>query len=251
METLTGWDGDVARVLDLAGVFAFAVSGALLAVRKHYDVVGLTVLALVTALGGGTLRDVLLGDIPPQSLASTTYLVVPLVAAALVFVGHDVIERRLRTSVLVFDAAGLGLFCVTGALKALAFGAPAVAAVLLGAITATGGGVIRDTLAGEDPVIFRSDSVLYSVPAAFGLVRLAGGDPWRAGLLAANIGDDTDTIGAIACAMAGACAGAGSIPAEARRVLEAANRLELDEVAEGLLALRVAEAPAPLRAAGP
>lgn len=90
-----------------------------------------------------------------------------------------------------------------------------------------------------------------SVPAAFGLVRLAGGDPWRAGLLAANIGDDTDTIGAIACAMAGACAGAGSIPAEARRVLEAANRLELNEVADALLALRMAEAPAPLRAAGP
>ena len=172
METLTGWDGDVARVLDLAGVFAFAVSGALLAVRKHYDVVGLTVLALVTALGGGTLRDVLLGDIPPQSLASTTYLVVPLVAAALVFVGHDVIERRLRTSVLVFDAAGLGLFCVTGALKALAFGAPAVAGVLLRAMTATGGGVIRDTLAGEDTVIFRSDSVLYSVPAAFGALAI-------------------------------------------------------------------------------
>lgn len=172
METLTGWDGDVARVLDLAGVFAFAVSGGLLAVRKHYDVVGLVVLALVTALGGGSLRDVLLGDLPPQSLTSTTYLVVPLVAAALVFVGHDLIERRLRTSVLVFDAAGLGLFCVTGALKALDFGAPMVAAVLLGAITATGGGVIRDTLAGEDPVVFRADSVLYSVPATFGALAI-------------------------------------------------------------------------------
>lgn len=172
METLTGWDTDVARVLDLAGVFAFAVSGGLLAVRKHYDVVGLVVLALVTALGGGTLRDVLLGDLPPQSLTSTTYLIVPLLAAALVFVGHDLIERRLRTSVLVFDAAGLGLFCVTGALKAVALGAPAVAAVLLGAITATGGGVVRDTLAGEDPVVFRADSVLYSVPATFGAVAI-------------------------------------------------------------------------------
>ena len=172
MQTLTGWDGDVARVLDLAGVFAFAVSGGLLAVRKQYDVVGLTVLALVTALGGGTLRDVLLGDLPPQSLTSTLYLVVPLVAAALVFVGHDLIDRRLRTSVLVFDAAGLGLFCVTGALKAVHLGAPAVAAVLLGAITATGGGMIRDTLAGEDPVVFRSDSVLYFVPAAFGALAI-------------------------------------------------------------------------------
>lgn len=172
METVTGWDSEVARALDLAGVFAFAVSGGLLAVRKHYDVVGLVVLALVTSLGGGTLRDVLLGDLPPLALSSTDYLVVPVLAAGLVFVAHDVIERRLRTSVLVFDAAGLGLFCVTGALRALDLGAPAVAAVLLGAITATGGGVIRDTLAGEHPMIFRADSVLYSVPATFGALAI-------------------------------------------------------------------------------
>lgn len=172
METLTGWTTHVARMLDLAGVFAFAVSGGLLAVRKHYDVVGLAALALVTALGGGTLRDVLLGDLPPTVLATPSYLVVPLGAAALVFLAHDVIERRLATSVLVFDAAGLGLFCVTGTLKAMEFGAPAVAAVLLGTITATGGGVIRDTLVGDHPVVFRADGVLYAVPAATGALAV-------------------------------------------------------------------------------
>lgn len=172
METVTGWDTDVARVLDLMGVFAFAISGGLLAVRKHYDVVGLVVLAMVTALGGGILRDVLWGALPPQALSSTIYVVVPLAASTLVFVAHEVIETRLRTAVLVFDAAGLGLFCVTGALRALDLGAPAVAAVLLGAITATGGGVIRDTLAGDDPVIFRADSVLYSVPATLGALAI-------------------------------------------------------------------------------
>ena len=172
METLTGWDADIARVLDLVGVFTFAVSGGLLAVRKGYDVVGLVVLALVTALGGGTLRDVLLGDLPPLAITDSVYLVVPLVAAGLVFLGHDLIERHLRTSVLVFDAAGLGLFCVTGALKALDLGAPEVGAVLLGAITAVGGGMIRDTLAGDHPVVFRADSVLYSIPAAFGALAI-------------------------------------------------------------------------------
>lgn len=172
METLTGWDADVARTLDLVGVFVFAVSGALLAVRKRYDVVGLVALGLVTALGGGIIRDVLLGDLPPLAVRDAAYLVVPLVAAAVTFVAHGVAERHLRVPVLVFDAAGLGLFCVTGTLKSLAFGVPWIGAVLLGVISATGGGVIRDSLAGDDPVIFRADSVLYSIPAAVGAVAI-------------------------------------------------------------------------------
>lgn len=168
MQTLTGWDTTIAQALDLTGVFAFAVSGALLAVRKHYDVVGVVALAAVTALGGGILRDLLLGDVPPPALSDTRYLVVPVVAAAATFVGHEIVSRHLRVPVLAFDAAGLGLFCVTGTLKALDVGVPAVAALLLGVMTATGGGIIRDTLAGDHPVVFRADSVLYAIPATFG-----------------------------------------------------------------------------------
>ncbi len=168
MQTVTGWDTTIAQALDLVGVFAFAVSGALLAVRKRYDIVGLVALATVTGLGGGILRDLLLGDVPPPALSDTRYLAVPVAAGVATFFGHAVVARHLRVPVLAFDAAGLGLFCVTGALKAMDAGVPALAAVVLGVMTATGGGIIRDTLAGDHPVVFRADSVLYAVPATCG-----------------------------------------------------------------------------------
>lgn len=155
-------------VLDLTGIFVFAVSGALVGVHKRFDLVGLVVLAAVTALGGGVLRDVLLGDTPPLAVRDALYLLVPLVAALAVFVAHPVIDRKLRRPVLVFDAAGLALFCVTGTVKALSFGVNTLGSVALGVVTAVGGGVLRDVLAREEPALFRSDSVLYGVPAALG-----------------------------------------------------------------------------------
>ena len=149
-------------------MFFFAVSGGLLAVRKGFEIVGVVALSLVTALGGGIVRDLLLGAVPPTAFDDVLYLVVPLTAAAVVFVAHGVIESRFTRPVLLFDAAGLGLFAVTGAVKASAFEASAVGAVLIGVIAATGGGVMRDVLANDQPNLFHPESRLYAIPAALG-----------------------------------------------------------------------------------
>lgn len=155
------------RLVDLAGVFVFALSGASLAVRKEFDVVGMTVLALVTALGGGLARDVLLGDVPPPALRSQLYLLIPLGAVVVVAIGHRVVEQ-MRRPVLLFDAVGLGLYCASGAAKALDAQLGPAAAILLGTLSATGGGIVRDVLARDVPMVFRSDTVLYAIPAAVG-----------------------------------------------------------------------------------
>lgn len=158
--------------LDLIGTFVFGISGALLAVRKQFDVVGMLVLAELTALGGGIARDLILGATPPASFTDVWYLVVPVVAVAVTFFAHAQITR-INLAVLVFDAAGLGLFCVSGTAKALAFGLNPVPAVGLGILTAVGGGMLRDVLANEVPVVMRADSVLYLVPAALGATIVA------------------------------------------------------------------------------
>lgn len=159
---------DLERALELLGLFVFAISGAMLAVRKEFEVVGITSLALVTAMGGGVVRDLVLGDSPPVAFRDLWYFVVPLLAAAIVFVGHAAIDRHLGRSVLVFDAIGLGLFAVTGAVKAAAYDTTAVGAVVLAVVTATGGGILRDVLANDPPQIFQPDSRLYAIPAAAG-----------------------------------------------------------------------------------
>ena len=164
---MAGVDLPLERILDLGGIFVFALSGASLGARKGFDAVGILVLGLVTALGGGLLRDVLISDVPPSALRDQAYLAVPVVASVIVLVGHRVVER-LHRPVQVFDAAGLGLFCVAGTTKALDAGLGATAAVLLGTMTAVGGGVLRDVLAREVPMIFRADSQLYAIPAALG-----------------------------------------------------------------------------------
>lgn len=181
----TGIDATLERTLDLIGVYVFALSGGMLAVKHRFDVVGVVALSLATSLGGGIIRDVVLGDIPPTAFSNVWYLVVPLVAAATVFVASQLIERRFSTPVLVFDAAGLGLFCTTGAVKASALGASAVGAVLIGVITAAGGGVIRDVLANEHPQLFQSESRLYAIPAAVGatVIVLA----WRNGFYSGGV----------------------------------------------------------------
>jgi uncharacterized membrane protein YeiH len=158
--------------LDLAAVFAFAISGALLAVHKRFDVVGLVVLAEATAIGGGVIRDLVIGATPPAAFTHAEYLLVPLAAAALVFVAHARIER-LQAPVLLFDAAGLALYAVAGTAKASAFGLGGVPSVALGVVTAVGGGILRDVLAQETPVVLRSDSVLYAIPAFLAAVLVA------------------------------------------------------------------------------
>ncbi|GAA4720363.1 TRIC cation channel family protein [Nocardioides conyzicola] len=152
-------------VLDLAGIFVFAISGALVAVRKGLDVFGVLVLAGTTGLGGGFLRDVLIDATPPAALQDWRYLVVPLVAGLLAFVYHPALGRMER-SVTVLDAFGLGLFCVTGSLKALDYGLSPAPAALMGMVTGIGGGMLRDLLAGRVPAVFRGE--LYATPALAG-----------------------------------------------------------------------------------
>ncbi|MDI3408449.1 trimeric intracellular cation channel family protein [Streptomyces cavernicola] len=157
----------VQHSLDLVGIFVFAISGALLAVRKNFDVFGIAVLAEVTALGGGIFRDVIIGAVPPAAFTDLGYFVTPLFAAALVFFLHPEVER-INRAVNVFDAAGLGLFCVAGTVKAYEYGLGLTASAALGLATAVGGGVLRDVLANEVPSLLRWDRDLYAVPAMVG-----------------------------------------------------------------------------------
>jgi uncharacterized membrane protein YeiH len=154
-------------VLDLVGIAAFALSGALVAVRKPLDVFGVLVLAGATGLGGGFLRDVLIGATPPAALQDWRYLLVPFVAGLVAFRFHPALGRVER-EIAVFDAAGMGLFCVTGAVKSLEYGLEPPAAALMGMVTAIGGGVIRDLLAGRVPVVLREE--LYAFPALLGSI---------------------------------------------------------------------------------
>ncbi|PVE10386.1 trimeric intracellular cation channel family protein [Streptomyces scopuliridis] len=162
----------VQHALDLAGIFVFAISGALLAVRKNFDVFGMAVLAEITALGGGLLRDLIIGAVPPAAFTDLGYFSMPLVATALVFFLHPQVER-IQGAVNVFDAAGLGLFCVTGTTKAYEFGLGLTASAALGLATAVGGGVLRDVLANEVPSLLRWDRDLYAVPAIVGAAMVA------------------------------------------------------------------------------
>ena len=152
-------------VLDLTGIFVFAVAGALVAVRKNLDIFAALVLGGVTGLGGGFIRDVLIGATPPAALADWRYLLVPIAAGLMTFFFHTLIGRVERV-ITVFDAFGLALFCVTGALKAVDYGLEPLSAALLGMVTGIGGGMIRDVLAGSVPVIF--EGVLYATPALMG-----------------------------------------------------------------------------------
>ena len=153
-------------VLDLLGIAVFAVSGALVAVRQRLDIVGVLVLATVTGLGGGWIRDVLIGDTPPASLEDWRYLLVPVTAGLLAFWFHPALERMDR-QVIVFDAFGLGLFGVAGALKAAEHGLGPLPAAILGMVTCIGGGLLRDVLAGQVPVVLTSGE-LYATPALAG-----------------------------------------------------------------------------------
>ncbi|MET9700335.1 trimeric intracellular cation channel family protein [Streptomyces sp. NPDC006529] len=161
----------VQHALDLAGIFVFATAGALLAVRKNFDVFGIAVLALVTALGGGLLRDLVIGAVPPAAFGELSFFVTPLVAAALVFFLHPEVQR-INRAINVFDAAGLGLFCVSGTTKAYEYGLGLTASAALGLATAVGGGVLRDVLVNEVPSLLR-DREMYAVPAIIGAAMVA------------------------------------------------------------------------------
>ncbi len=165
-------------VVDLLGVFFFAVSGSLLAVRRHFDIVGSLMLGTCVGLGGGIVRDVILADGVPRAFNSPIYLVPPVVAAVVVyFFAHAV--QRFHNALLTFDAAGMALFSVTGTLVSLTAGMNPAAAAILGLITAVGGGVIRDVVANDVPQVFRARG-LYAIPALLGagLTSIASWADW-------------------------------------------------------------------------
>ena len=139
-------------VLDWMGIIVFATTGALVASRKEMDVVGFALLATVTGVGGGTLRDLLLGLTPVFWVANPTYLIVCLCVACFLFFTAHIPASRLRL-LLWLDGIGLAIFAVIGAERALAADVAPVVAVAMGTITATFGGIIRDILGGETPII--------------------------------------------------------------------------------------------------
>lgn len=164
--------------LDLLGTFAFALNGALTAIqRAKLDVVGVLTLGIVTAIGGGILRDLVIGATPPPGFADWRYLAVAAGGAMAVFLFGPKLAR-LALPINVVDAAGLGLFAVTGASKALAHGLGIVPSALLGVTTAVGGGTIRDVMIRRVPVILRGE--LYAIPALAAAVITVG--CWEAGV---------------------------------------------------------------------
>lgn len=159
--------------LDLLGIVVFAISGGLLAVRNQLDIVGVLTLATVTGLGGGVIRDLIIGSVPPPAVVDWRYLLAPVIGGLVTFFWHPAVGRFERL-VNVFDAFGLGLFAVAGAIKAEEYGLGPVPSALLGLITGVGGGVIRDLLVGRVPVILRHGE-LYAIPALAGAAVAATG----------------------------------------------------------------------------
>ncbi|MDX2222836.1 MAG: trimeric intracellular cation channel family protein [Rhodospirillaceae bacterium] len=158
--------------LDLLGAFAFAISGASAGIDRKLDIFGILVLSFVAATFGGIARDLLIGAVPPAAIASVHYLAVSLFAGLATFIWYPTI-RRLRNPVLLFDAIGLAFFVVVGTQKALAFGLDPAMAAILGMLTGIGGGVMRDLLVAQVPVILRTD--FYAVAALAGGLVVAGG----------------------------------------------------------------------------
>jgi uncharacterized membrane protein YeiH len=153
------------RLLDWLGIAVFAASGALVASRKQMDVVGFVLIGVVTGFGGGTLRDLLLGRTPIFWLNRPELLAIAAASALLVFVTAHLVESRFRV-LLWLDAVGLALYAVIGAEIALIAGADPWAAVMLGMITATAGGIIRDVLCNELPLILRREIYITAAAAA-------------------------------------------------------------------------------------
>jgi uncharacterized membrane protein YeiH len=164
--------GAVWHTLDLAGTAVFAISGAAIGVKYRLDVFGVCVLAFVAGNAGGMLRDVMLGATPPAALSGWHHVTVSLVAAVLTFWWHPRLER-LRTPILLFDAAGLGLFAVSGTEKALAYGLDPLVAAMLGMLTGIGGGMLRDLLVNEIPTVLKGE--LYAMAALAGAAVVVAG----------------------------------------------------------------------------
>jgi uncharacterized membrane protein YeiH len=158
--------------LDLVGTFVFAISGAASGVKSRLDVFGVSVLAFVAGSAGGMIRDVLIGAVPPPAIDDWRYVVVSLIAGVTMFLWYPAVTG-LQHIVLLFDAAGLAIFAVSGTHKALQHGVDPVAAAILGMLTGIGGGIVRDLLVNEIPVVLRAD--LYAVAALAGAAVVVAG----------------------------------------------------------------------------
>lgn len=155
----------VLTVFEYIAVLSFAVSGSILAVRKHMDLYGSLILALMTAMGGGLMRDVMIGNIPPLVLSDASYLLVAAGASAIVYLLYERIET-LQYPLRILDAVGLGIFTVLGTRLALDYGLPVYSSVMIGMISGTGGGMIRDVLAREVPLVLQRE--IYAMAAFLG-----------------------------------------------------------------------------------
>lgn len=156
---------EIIFILDLIGTFAFACSGALMAMNKKMDPIGVIIIAFVTAIGGGTLRDVLIGNFPVNWIQNGTLIAV-IFGAAIFTMLADKILRKLPTTLLIFDAIGLGIFTIYGIEYGLHANLGMGVCIALGTITACFGGVIRDTLMNNVPLIFHKE--IYATTCVIG-----------------------------------------------------------------------------------
>ncbi len=177
-------------VLDLGGTFVFAISGAVAAVRHRLDIFGVLVLAFAAGNAGGITRDLLIGAVPPAVIADWKYLAVSVLAGLITFFWYPITDR-FRNDVLWFDAVGLAFFAVAGAEKALVHGLGPVMAALLGMLTGIGGGMLRDILVREIPIVLRAD--LYALAALAGAAFVVVGHVLHAPPVATTI------IGGLLC----------------------------------------------------
>lgn len=177
--------------VDLAATLVFAIEGAMVAIASNLDLLGLMVLAFATALGGGIIRDVLIGAVPPRSIRDWRFGIVAFAGGAGAFFFHYLVRQIPSAVIIGFDAAGLALFAVSGAGKALAYEINPFVSVLMGGITGVGGGTVRDVLLAQVPAVLRTD--IYAVAA------LAGSAVMVAGLKLGGPRTLMTVLGAILC----------------------------------------------------
>lgn len=191
----------VFSVLDLIGIFLFAVSGGIIAARKGLDPFGAAVIGMAAGMGGGTIRDILLGALPVYWIEAPHYLIVAIVAGLAGYYGSELVrgETGARRRALIWaDAAGLSVFCVLGAQAGLAAGAHWSIALVTGVLSAAFGGVLRDVIVNDVPLIFRED--VYALAALFGAAVYVG-------LVALGLGESLAApVGAVAAFTLRACA---------------------------------------------
>ncbi|GGG91323.1 trimeric intracellular cation channel family protein [Silvibacterium dinghuense] len=159
-------------VLDFAGTYIFAIEGGMAAAHGHLDLFGAMVLAFVTALGGGIIRDLLIGAVPPNSIRNWRYGAIAFFGAATAFFFHSLVQEVPASLLTLLDAAGLSLFAVAGAEKALEYEIHPFIAILMGGVTGVGGGTIRDLLLAEVPTVLRADVYATAALAGAGIVIL-------------------------------------------------------------------------------